>query len=348
MRVHLFAVCCIVAAALVAVNALDPARARSGESLRRFEFSEPHMGTTFRIVFYAPNETVAKEAARVAFARIAELNRIMSDYLDDSELMRLCKKPNEWVRVSDDLFAILGRARKLSIATDGAFDITVGPVVRLWRRARRTLELPSVDALQKALALVGYRNVELDPATNSVRLNVAGMLLDLGGIAKGYAAEAAQRVLSGFGFSQALVAAGGDIVVTEAPPDAKGWKIALEAPLKDQTSPTTLLLKNAAVSTSGDASQFVTIDGKRYSHIVDPKTGFGIVGRRAVTVIATDGAFADGYASALCVMGIEKGMKVIEGDPRRAARFVEVDNKETIATSSRFERYVQSEKKRDR
>jgi thiamine biosynthesis lipoprotein len=147
----------------------------------------------------------------------------------------------------------------------------------------------------------------------------------------------AQRVLSQFGFDRALVAAGGDILVTLPPPGTNGWKIALEAPLKDQ--PTTLLLANAAVSTSGDANQFVTIDGKRYSHIVDPKTGMGIVGRRAVTVIGT-GVFADGYASALCVMGIEKGMKMIEADPKRAARFVEAGDKEVVAMSSRFQRFV--------
>lgn len=356
MRVHLLAACCIVATALVAVNALDHRRlllhasssfpgatGDNGEPLRRFEFSEPHMGTTFRIVLYAPTESIAKDAARAAFARISELNRIMSDYTDDSELMRLCKKPNEWVRVSDDLFTVLARAKNLSEATDGAFDITIGPVVRLWRRARRTLELPPSAALQKALALVGHRHLELDSATKSVRLNLAGMLLDLGGIAKGYAAEAAQRALQRYGLTRALVAAGGDIVVSAAPPGSKGWKIALEAPLVDQSSPTTLVLENAAVSTSGDANQFVTIAGKRYSHIVDPKTGMGVVGRRAVTVIAIDGAFADGYASSLCVMGIAKGMKMIEADPKRAARFVEAGNTETIAESSRFERYVQSD-----
>jgi thiamine biosynthesis lipoprotein len=334
------AVYCIVAVGLWAVNAIESPRAHSSQPLIRFEFSEPHMGTTFRIVFYAPDEAVAKEAAKAAFARIDELNRIMSDYLEESELMRLCKKPNEWVRVSDDLFTILARGRKLSEATDGAFDVTVGPLVRLWRRSRRTLELPPADALRKALALVGYRNFELDPATQSVRLNIPGMLLDLGGIAKGYAADAALRVLLRFGFVHALVAAGGDIVVSEAPPGAEGWKIALEAPLKDQSAPTSLLLKNAAVSTSGDANQFVTIDGKRYSHIVDPKTGMGLVGRRAVTVVATGGAFADGYASALCVLGIEKGMKWIEADPKRSARFVEVGDKETIAVSSRFKLHV--------
>ncbi len=335
MRKHFAAVCCIVVAVLVAVNAIDPSRARSDETLMRFEFSEPHMGTTFRLVFYAPNEPVAKEAARQAFARIAELSLIFSDFIDDSELMRLCKKPGEWVKVSDDLFAILGRAKKLSEKTDGAFDITVGPVVKLWRRSRRTLELPPADALKKALALVGYRNVELDPATNSVRLNVAGMSLDLGGIAKGYAAQAAQSVLSGFGFSSALVAAGGDIVVTGPPPGADGWKIALDAPVKDDAGPTMLLLKNATVSTSGDANQFVTIDGKRYSHIVDPKTGMGLVGRRAVTVVSFKG-HADGYASALNVMGIEKGMKLIEADEKLAARFVEAGEKTAIVDSTRF------------
>ena len=339
MRKHLLAVSCIVGAALAAVNLVDPPRVRSDEPLTRFEFAEPHMGTTFRLVFYAPNEPVAKEAARQAFARVAELNRIFSDYIDDSELMRLCKKPGEWVKVSDDLFAILGRAKKLSEKTDGAFDITVGPVVKLWRRSRRTLELPPADALKKALALVGHRNVELDSATNSVRLNVAGMMLDLGGIAKGYAAEAAQRVLSGFGFSSALVAAGGDIVVSGPPPGEKGWKIALEAPIKNEVTPTMLLLSHAAVSTSGDANQFVTIDGKRYSHIVDPKTGMGIVGRRAVTVVALKG-HADGYASALNVLGIEKGMKLIEANENLAARFVEVGEKERIESSSRFVRQL--------
>src|SRR5262249_53584873 len=158
-----------------------------------------------RIVFYAPDEAVAKEAAKQAFARIAELNKIMSDYIDDSELMKLCKRPREWVKVSDDLFSILGTSRKISVKSDGAFDITIGPVVRLWRRARRTLEMPSPEALKKALALVDYKNVELDPATNSVRLAIDGILLDLGGIAKGYAAQAALAVLLRFGFNHALV-----------------------------------------------------------------------------------------------------------------------------------------------
>jgi thiamine biosynthesis lipoprotein len=339
MKAHAIAVCSIIFAALVAVNGIDPPKVRGQGKLTRFEFSEPHMGTTFRLIFYAPDEAVAKKAAKQAFARIADLNNIMSDYLDDSELMRLCKKPGEWVQVSDDLFHVLSAARRISEKSDGAFDVTVGPVVRLWRRARRTLEMPSPDALKKALALVNYRNVELDPATHSVRLRIEGMLLDLGGIAKGDAAQAALEILLCFGFNHALVAAGGDIVVADAPPDAKGWRVALETPDKDAPA-TMLLLTNAAVSTSGDANQFVTIDGKRYSHIVDPRTGLGLVGRRAVSVVAKKGSQSDGYATAVCVLGIERGMKLIEETPDLAARIVEVGEKTRIVESTRFGKFV--------
>lgn len=340
MRTQAIVSCCIIFAALVAVNAIDPPRANPNAPLVRYEYSEPHMGTTFRIVLYAPSEAIANAAAKAAFERIAELNRIMSDYLDDSELMRLCKKPGEWVPVSDDLFFVLSKSAEMAKASDGAFDVTVGPVVRLWRRSRRTREMPSPEALKKALALVDYRNVELDPATKSVRLRIAGILLDLGGIAKGYAADAALAVLRRHGLTRTLVAAGGDIAVADAPPDAAGWKVALEAPLKDETAPAILLLTNAAVSTAGDASQFVVIDGKRYSHIVDPRTGLGLVGQRAVSVVAKSGIDADAFDTAVCVMGIERGMKLIETRPDLAARFVEAGEKTVIVPSSRFDRLL--------
>lgn len=338
LRTHTAIVCSIIAAALLLVNWLDPPAARSDEPLKRYEFSEPHMGTTFRIVLYAPNETIARDAAKAAFARAAELNKIFSDYIDDSELMGLCKRPvGEWTKVSDDLFAVLAASTETAKKTDGAFDVTVGPIVRLWRRARRSLEMPSAEALRKALALVDYRNVELDPATKSVRLRIAGILLDLGGIAKGYTADAMLATLRRHGITRALVAAGGDVAVSETPPDAAGWTVALEAPLKDDAAaPTILLLKNAAVSTAGDANQFVTIGGVRYSHIVDPKTGLGLTGRRAVSVVAATGLLADAYDTAVCVMGLETGMKLVEADPRLAARYVDATDRPITRESSKF------------
>lgn len=311
--------------------------------LQRYTFSEPHMGTLFKIVLYAPDEANATRAAKAAFTRIAELDQIMSDYKPSSELMQLCKKAGgDPVQVSNDLYTILERAQEVARKSDGAFDITVGPVVRLWRKARRSGQLPSADDLKEALRLVGYEKLKLDPTRRAVQLLVAGMLLDLGGIAKGYAADAALEVLRSFGMRRALVAAGGDIVVGDPPPDAKGWKIGI-APLKDpQGEPTQfLLLTNAAVSTAGDTHQYVEIDGKRYSHIIDPKTGLGLTTRRSVTVVARDGTTADGWDTALCVMEPDRALKTIQMIPGAEMQYTWEAPKSTELIRSRgFEKFL--------
>ncbi len=294
--------------------------------LKRFRFEEPHMGTRFRIVLYAADEETARKASRAAFDRIAALDSCLSDYKADSELMRLCARAGgDPVPVSDALFFVLSRAQEVSRRSGGAFDITVGPVVRLWRRARRTQQLPDPEKLAQARSLVGYKNVRLDARGHTVQLLKPGMQLDLGGIAKGYAADEAQAVLKKQGIDRALVAAGGDIVVSAPPPGAEGWKIAI-APLADEEGGKPagpwFWLKDGAVSTSGDAEQYVVIDGKRYSHIVDPRTGIGLVGRMSATVVARAGITADGLTKAVAVLGPEKGFPIVEGVEGASARFV--------------------------
>jgi thiamine biosynthesis lipoprotein len=315
--------------------------------LERFTFTEPHMGTLFKIVLYAPDEATAKKAAKAAFERIAELNRIMSDYLQTSELMQLCKKAGgDAVPVSKELFEILEKAQEFSRKTDGALDVTIGPVVRLWRRARRTRQLPSAEDLAAALKLVGNDKMKLDSKQRTVQLLVAGMLLDLGAIAKGYAAEAAMAVLRQHGIRRALVAAGGDIFAGDPPPDAKGWKVGI-APLKNPDAPPTqyVLVANAGVSTAGDAEQYVEIGGKRYSHIVDPKTGLGLTGRRSVTVIAPSGTTADALDTGLCILGPERGLPIVEALDGVAALFVmETDKGIVTIPSKRFAQYEYREK----
>jgi thiamine biosynthesis lipoprotein len=310
--------------------------------LQRFEFKQVHMGTEFRIVLYAPDEATAKKASDAAFARIAQLDGIMSDYKSTSELMQLCKKAGaEPVPVSDDLLAVLTRALEISRLTDGAFDVTVGPIVRLWRRARRTLMVPDAEELAKARKLVGYEQVQIDAQKHTVRLTAKGILLDLGGIAKGYAAQAALEVLRRHGIRRALVAGGGDIVVGDAPPDAKGWKIGI-APLDNPTAKPSryLSLTSAAVSTSGDTEQYVEIGGKRYSHIVDPKTGLGLTTRMAVTVINTDGKTSDGLATGLCVLGPQRGLELIEKLESAAALYVVAGpDGPVVHASKRFAKY---------
>src|SRR5207302_797818 len=208
----------------------------AGESRSmRFEFSQPHMGTLFRIVLYAPDAESARAASDAAFRRIAELDDIMSDYQPASELMQLCARAGgPPVGVSEDLFRVLAAAQDLAERSDGAFDVTVGPVVRLWRRARRRHELPDPDRLAKALELVGYQKVRLDPKARAAQLLKPGMLLDLGGIAKGYAADEALATLKRYGIESALVAGGGDMAVGSPPPGKAGWRIAI-APLEPQS-----------------------------------------------------------------------------------------------------------------
>src|SRR5207302_8598850 len=175
----------------------------------------------------------------------------------------------------------------------------------------------------QARKLVGFEQVQIDAKNKTVTLKIKGMLLDLGGIAKGYAAQAALDVLRRHGIRHALVAASGDIVVGDAPPRAKGWRIGI-APLSNPEAKPShyVLLTNAAVSTSGDTEQYVEIDGKRYSHIVDPKTGLGLTQRMSVTVVGPDGATADSLTKVVCVLGPEKGMKLLEAQRDVSARMV--------------------------
>jgi thiamine biosynthesis lipoprotein len=291
-----------------------PSAGNDGPKLERFSYEEPHMGTKFRIILYAPDKATADKASKAAFERIAELDRIMSDYQATSELKQLCAKAGgEPIPVSEELFFVLNKAQDVSKLSEGAFDVTVGPVVKLWRKARRTMKLPDPDQLAKARELVGYKMMHLDSKKRTVQLEKAGMQLDLGGIAKGYAGDEAQVVLKTHSVTRALVAAGGDIVVSGPPPDADGWKIEIEAADDEDGKPRrTLILKDAGVSTSGEKEQYVEIDGKRYSHIVDPHTGVGLVGQKSVTVIAPKGITADSMTKVVMILGAEKGLAIVE------------------------------------
>ncbi len=297
------------------------------QAWQRYEFSEPHLGTIVAVTLYAPTETVATEAATSAFARIQELNRIFSDYLEESEVTRLCRTAGSGtsVAVSLELFEVLSRSVALSAATDGAFDVTLGPVIKLWRAARRQRKLPDPQQLATARELVGWRNVKLNAEQRTVELLQSGMQLDFGGIAKGYIAQQVCDLLKERGLNRCLIAVAGDIVAGDAPlggdgHETEGWKIGV-APLDKPDGPPSriLRLKNGAVSTSGDAFQFAEIGGVRYSHIVDPKTGVGLTQRSSVTVIAPDGTTADGLATAVTILGVERGLKLIEHSQPAAA-----------------------------
>ena len=282
------------------------------------------MGTTMRIVVYASSAAVANDAAQAAFARIAQLDDALSDYRESSELLGLSRQAGRGsVEVSADLFRVLRAAQQLSRRSEGAFDATVGPLSVLWRRARRLAEMPDPARLAEARSLVGSDKLELDEDRCTARLITPGMRLDLGGIAKGFAADEATAVLTHSGIGAALVAAGGDIVVTAPPPGADGWRIAIASLDGADRSAPYLTLHHAAVSTSGDAEQFVALGGVRYSHIIDPRTGMAMTGRRSVTIVAPDGTTSDALATAVAVLGWAKGLRLVDATPGAAGLVME-------------------------
>jgi thiamine biosynthesis lipoprotein len=254
------------------------------------------MGGNARIQVYATSELQAENAVRAAFQRIADIEQVTSDYRPTSEIrvaqLAAVQKP---VALSTDLRTVLLQAQKVSKTTDGAFDITVGPLVALWREARKTGRLPDASAIAIAKAKVGYKRVDLLSGGRSLRISQPGTAIDLGGIAKGYACSQAIRALSKLGILSALVEMGGDMAASAPPPEAIGWRVQIEG------TETILYLKNEALSTSGSTEQFVEIDGKRYSHIVDPKTGYGLGHLSQVSVRYPDGSITDPVATALCI-----------------------------------------------
>ena len=276
------------------------------ETLARFEFSQVHMGMPVRIVLYTTDEPSARAAATTAFARVAALDREMSDYRPDSTLREIARRAPAPVRVSREVFDVISRAVAIARATGGAFDPTVGPVVAIWRETRRTGELPAPAALAAARSRVGWSRITLDAAQSTVRLD-AGMTLDLGAIAKGYILRAALDALCDTGITRALVDAGGDIVTGDAPPDRQGWQIDVPAAprLPDAFVTRASSLKHAALATSGPSAQFVEINGVRYSHVVDPRSGEALTSSTSAHVIAPDAATADALATAATVLGPE-------------------------------------------
>lgn len=325
--------------------------ADEGGGLARYARAEAHMGVEFEVVLYAGDAQRADEAIGKAMARIAELDQTLSDYDLESELSKLSATaavqghgdgPFAAVQVSDDLWRVLAQSQAISEASGGAFDVTVGQLTRLWRRARRWKELPEVESLAAARAAMGYRNLRLDRAHHTAQLLKANVRLDLGGIAKGYAADEALAAIKACGISRALVRASGDIVVGEPPPGERGWRIGI-APLEADEPPSRfVLLANCAISTSGDARQHLVVEGRRYSHVLDPRTGQPVEGRSSVTVIGPAATLTDAIATAASVLGAEQAVEFVRKFEGAELLMVweDVAGRERLSKSDGFERYL--------
>jgi thiamine biosynthesis lipoprotein len=311
---------------------------RAAAPLHRYESVEPHMGTLVKITVYTSGEDEARGAFRAGFGRIGELDAILSDYKPESELSRLTGIAiGAPAPVSRDLYNVLEAAQQLAEATAGAFDVTQGPVIRLWREARRSKQVPGADALREAASRTGYRKLHLDPARCTVKLDQPGMALDVGGIAKGYAASEALAAIGRLGVRSAMVAISGDLAFSDAPPGTSGWRISVHDLPGNQVVPQVIELANAAVSTAGAAEQHLDANGHRYSHIVDPSTRMGVTEDVTITVVARSGLVADGLDTAMSVLGVERGLALIDARTDAAALIVRrTTNGDEILPSSRW------------
>jgi len=281
--------------------------------LKRFSFTQPKMGSPFTIVFYSEDSIKASLLAEQSFKLVDSFVFIFSDYIDSSELSKLSATAGKdsAVSVSPAMFDMLLHAKKAFDKSEGAFDITIGPLSKFWRKLRKAKQFPADEAVQATRKLIGFNKLTMDTINKTVTLTQPGMQLDLGGIAQGYIAQKVIDFLSSRQIQHALVNASGDIVVSAAPPGSKGWTVGVNLPeSSDELLSRTLLMQHKAVTTSGDVYQFTEHNGKRYSHIIDPRSGYGITSQRNVTAIANDGTTADWLATACSILPVKKAKKL--------------------------------------
>ncbi|MCA9170204.1 MAG: FAD:protein FMN transferase, partial [Planctomycetales bacterium] len=284
---------------------------------QRFEQSQRHMGTQFNITLYAGDAETAERAFKLAFARIAELDAALSNYQSESELNRLCRSaPHATpVSASDDLWRVLQRSQEISRQTQGAFDVSIGPLTKLWRQSRRQQQWPTEERWNAAASKVDFRAIKLTDETHGVQLMREQMQLDLGGIAKGDALDEALRAIEACDIHRVLIDGGGDVLAADPPPNAAGWRIAVAGLERDGNAAEWLTLTRQAAATSGDLWQYVEFDGRRYSHLIDARSGRPIEGQRSVTVLASTGWEADAWASVISIVGAPAGLAQLERQP---------------------------------
>jgi thiamine biosynthesis lipoprotein len=302
--------------------ASNPANQSTENALEGYEITFPAMGSTMSIIAYAPTEEKATKAFEDTEREVARLSNILTDYEPDSELNLFVANASTPTPLSTDLWNVLLASQIWHERSEGTFDASVGALTRLWRASRRSKSPPTLEAITNAKTQCGWRHIQLDSTKQSGCIDIQGVKIDLGGIAAGYIIDSAFDVMAKHGLTICLINAGGDIRCGDAPPGRTGWRIEV-APLAE--SPTTsdtkkspvsdpqplrrILLSNASIVTSGDLWQFYEFEGIRRSHIIDPKTGMGVPGPSVVAVIAKRCMDADAAATAISVMGIDRGMR---------------------------------------
>ena len=274
--------------------------------LFRLEKSAEAMGSTYTIDLYGTDRIQMEDAADSAFEEVRRIDELLSNYKPDSELSRVNRRAAQApLKISPELFDLLSRCLEYSRTSDGAFDITVGPLMKVWGFYKGSGRLPHRPVVQAALTKVGYRHIRLDRAAGTVWFDRAGVELDPGGIGKGYAVDRMVEVLKRKGVTAALIAgSGSSIYALGAPPtEPRGWRVEIKNPWDSTKTSTELFLKDMSMSTSGSYEKFFRAEGKTYAHIMDPRTGFPAQGSVSVSVVAPRTLDSEAWAKPYFVNG---------------------------------------------
>jgi thiamine biosynthesis lipoprotein len=287
----------------------------------RYEASHNAMGTVFTVVAYGRDSKYLGEVANKIFDEIDRLDAQMSNYRAESELSALNRDAaRQAVTVEPGLFALIEESLQYSRETDGAFDITVGPLMKVWGFLDGKARLPRPAELAGVMKRVGYHHVRLDTGRRQVRFDQDGIELDLGGIAKGYAVDRAIDILRESGVTAALVSSGtSSVYALGAPPEERGWKVVVRDPLEAKKAGDTVWLKDCSLSVSGNYEKFVTIKGRRYAHIMNPRTGRPVEDMLSTTVLATRATQSDALSTAFFVLGVDRTRRYLASYPDLAA-----------------------------
>jgi thiamine biosynthesis lipoprotein len=275
---------------------------------KKYSYSELKMGSPFNIIIVSADSVKANHLARKSYALVDSLSHIFSNYDSSSELSKINASAGLLpYKMSPAMLDLVQKAKQAFIQSKGAYDISIGPLSSLWRNARKSKDFPNTNTVLASKKLVGLAQVKINKRLGTIFLPSAGMQLDFGGIAKGYIAQWVINYLKTSGVQQALADAGGDIVMSGAPLNTKGWIIGVNLPeTTDDLVSKKLQLSNTAVATSGDVYQYFEKEGVKYSHIINPLTGYGVTNLRNVTIIAKTGATADWLATACSILPVKQ------------------------------------------
>lgn len=303
---------CFVTIGLLVVTAMG-----AGRELVRYEDSRVSMACVYSVVVYGDNAQSLRQIVNDAFDEVDRIDRLMSHYKPDSPLSRLNRKAaGEAVQVEPELFDFIAECLRYSRESAGAFDITVGPLMKAWGFFRGEGRMPSSAELAVARRAIGYQHVVLNAAERTIRFDQAGVELDLGGIAKGYAVDRAVALLKRRGVARALVSAGGSTIYgLGAPPGSNGWEVKLQDPMANEKIATSVRLRDQALSVSGSYEKFFELAGRRYAHVMDPRTGWPVQGVLSVAVVTSSGTAGDALDNAFYVLGVAKSRAYLKRLP---------------------------------